>query len=190
LLIVAIAVHASTLSRQDDEPASAYLLYDDMGIVPRWVFNVGFYRIARAATERWGPGSVVVAPLDEHHLRLALDNGKFVFLACHGRDGDIVTPYISIFPHPLITRELEQWKHEVRVIICDTGDPYQPWTALPSARSLQLVYNSACDGGAKAEQWEAAFAPAEVKTFDRLSTVAEHIVWLWYDGPDRVRTME
>src|SRR5262249_55631131 len=71
-LITSAAVYASSLTREDDEAAPVYLLYDDMGFVPRWEFNLGFIRIARAANKRWGPGSVVVAPLDEHHLRLAL----------------------------------------------------------------------------------------------------------------------
>jgi hypothetical protein len=189
-LIVTATIHATSLTRQDDEPAPVYLLYDDMGLIPRGVFNLGFYRITLAATERWGPGSVVVAPLDEQHLQLALNHGKFVFLACHGRDGDIATPHLRIVPHPLFPGALEQPHHGVFVTIRNTDSPEEPWIALPARQSLQLVYNTACDSGAKAELWEAAFAPAEVKTFDRLSTVAEHIVWLWGEGPDRVRTME
>jgi uncharacterized membrane protein len=190
LLTTGTALHASSLTRQDDEPAPVYLLYDDLGIVPRWVFNLGFYRIARAATARWGPASVVVAPLDEHHLRLALRHGRFVFLACHGQDGYIVTPRLWINPPPLSAPGLEQSRHCLYVASREAEDSEEPWTVLPAGESLQLVYNSACDCGVKADEWEEGLAPAEVRTFGRLSTVAEHIVWLWDSGPDRVRAME
>jgi hypothetical protein len=108
LLIVAAAVHASSLTRDDDEPAPVYMLYDDMGFVPRWVWSLGFYRVSSEATARWGRGSVVVAPLDEHHLRLALHHGRFIFLACHGQEGDIVTAQLRIAPPPLPAPGTEQ----------------------------------------------------------------------------------
>src|SRR5262249_43641738 len=57
LLTTAAALHASSLTRDDDEPAPVYLLYDDMGVLPRWIFTLGFYRISLAANARWGPGS-------------------------------------------------------------------------------------------------------------------------------------
>ena len=161
-----------------------------MGLVPRWVFNLGFYRISRAATERWGPGSVVVAPLDEHHLELALQHGRFIFLACHGRDGDIGTSDLLIVAPPLDAPELDGPNRGLWVGRRDVDRHQEPWTGLRKGPSLQLVYNTACDSGVNAERWENALAPAEVKTFDRLSTVAEHIVWLWGTGPERVRGLE
>src|SRR5438046_2076248 len=97
-LPTALALHASSLTREDAEPAAAYLLYDNRGGVPRWAMNLGFYRVSLAAQARWGPGSVVVAPLDKHHLRLALRHGRFVFLACHGPAGEITTPGLRITP--------------------------------------------------------------------------------------------
>jgi hypothetical protein len=190
LLTTGTAVHASSLTRQSDEPAPVYLLYDDMGFYPRWVFNLGVYRIARAATERWGPGSVVVAPLDEHHLRLALRYGRLVFLACHGQDGYIVTRRLWIGPPPPSGPGQEPARHCLYVAHCEAQDPEQTWTVVPAGDSLELVYNSACDCGVKADQWEEALAPAEVRTFNRLSTVAEQIIWLWDAGPERVREME
>jgi hypothetical protein len=189
-VVAAATVHASSLTRQDDEPAQVYLLYDDMGLVPRWVFNLGFYRISLAASERWGPGSVVVAPLDEHHLELALQHGHFVFLACHGINGNIALPDFSIFPQTVFQDDGTPTNHAVLMTIHDSVEPEPPWVAPSAGKSLRLVYNSGCDCGGKAMLWEAALAPAEVKTFDRLSTVAEHIVWLWVDGPERVRGME
>lgn len=189
-LTTGMALHASFLTRQDDEPAPVYLLYDDMGSVPRWVFNLGIYRTSRAATARWGPGSVVVAPLDEHHLRLALRHGRFVFLACHGQDGYILTPSLWISPPPLSAPGLAPSGPCLFVASREAVDSEEPWTVLPAGESLQLVYSSACDCGVKADQWEDGLAPAEVKTFNRLSTVAEHFAWLWDAGPARVWAMK
>jgi uncharacterized membrane protein len=188
-LIPALALHASSLTRDDDEPAAVYLLYDDMGVIPRWVMNLGFYRVSLAAQARWGPGSVVVAPLDEHHLRLALRHGRFVFLACHGRAGDIVTPRLQIAPAPCAWAGATAGRG-LSVAQFD-GDHYSgPWTLLEAGQNLRFVYNTACEGGSKAGEWEQALAPAEVRTFRRLSAVAEHLLWLWSEGPRRVREVE
>ena len=60
-------------------------------VIPRWVFCVGFYRVASAAAERWGPGTVVVAPLTIESFRDAVRHGEFVFIASHGGNpGDIL----------------------------------------------------------------------------------------------------
>jgi hypothetical protein len=179
LCTTALAQHASSLTREEG-PAPVYLLYDDMGCCPRWVFNLGFYRIARAATARWGPNSVVVAPLDEEHLRLALQHGRFVFLACHGRDGDIIVPNLIIAPAGW------PWLHMTEF----DGERWSDhWTEVKPGKELRLVYNTACDSGSKADEWAIALSPAEVKTFGRLSAVAEHIWWLWVVGPEQVREL-
>ena len=188
ILITSAAVYASSLTRADDDPAPVYFLYDDMGFVPRWVFNLGFIRIARASNERWGPGSVVVAPLDERHLKLALRHGRFVFLACHGNGGNIDTGQIWISPPPLTAEGNPH--HCICIAPPDDAEGERTWTTVEAGNNLQFVYNSACDSGSKADEWERALAPAEVKTFDRLSTVAEHIWWLWGSGAERVRGIE
>ena len=119
-----------------------------------------------------------------------MKHGKLVFLACHGREGNITTSNLWIVPHPFLTDDREPANHGVFVTVRENDDPEQEWIALSTGKSTRLVYITGCDSGAKARLWEAAFAPAEVKTFDRLSTVAEHIVWLWVDGPERVRELE
>lgn len=190
-LIAVFALHASSLTRDDDEPAAVYLLYDDMGgIVPRWVMNLGVYRISLAAQARWGPGSTIVAPLDEHHLDLALRHGRFVFLACHGDAGEIMTPKVRIIPYsPIKTANTTE-----RGLLCwsndDSGRRDRRATLLAAGQDLRYVYNTACDSGVKAEEWEQALAPARVRTFDRLSAVAEHMLWLWSHGPRLVREMQ
>jgi uncharacterized membrane protein len=185
-LTTVLALHASSLTRDDDKPAAVYLLYDDMGFVPRWVMNLGFYRISLAAQERWGPGNVVVATLDQHHLELALRHGRFVYLACHGVDGDITTSQTRITP----PRCAEAGETPTRGLYVANVNGCGPWTLLEPGSNLRLVYNSACDSGSKPDEWEQALAPAEVRTFDRLSAVIEHLLWLWSEGPRRLREME
>jgi hypothetical protein len=150
------------------------------------VFNLGFYRVALAATARWGRGSVVVAPLDERRLRLALRHGRFVFLACHGRGGVVETRSLWVAPPPAAPGGTARCLCLAR----REGEGCGPWVALAAGQDLQVVYNTACDGGSSAGAWQAALAPAEVKTFDRLSAVAEHVAWLWFVGPARVREIK
>lgn len=188
-LTIPLALHASSLTRDDDEPAAAYLLYDDMRVIPRWVMNLGFYRVSLAAQARWGPGSVVVAPLDEHHLRLALRHGRLVVLACHGDAGEITTPGLRITPPPL-AETAATTARGLCVANVDDDSHLGQWRLLAAGQDLRFVYNSACNSGSKAGEWEQALAPAEVRTFDRLSAVVEHLLWLWSDGPRLVREME
>jgi hypothetical protein len=184
----AAAVHAASLTRDDETPAAVYLLYDDMGFVPRWVMNLGFYRVSLAARARWGAGQVVVGPLDERHLRQALRRGRFVCLAAHGAAGDIMTPHLRITPPP-VGDDGAAPSRGLRVADVDKNGQPGPWTFLAAGDDLRFVYNSACDGGSKAEEWRRALAPADVRTFDRLSAVAEHVLWLWSEAPGRVREM-
>jgi hypothetical protein len=169
-LVALVTMHASSLTRRGGAPARAYLLYDDMGVYPGWVFDLGFCRLARAATDHWGPGSVVVAPLAQDTLADALRHGDFVFVASHGStEGDVLVR--GTFTGP-------------------DGEVYNHMAVKPDATlaahvgpHLRFVYLTACDGGRKAAEWQATLAPAEVRTFDRLSAVVEHVYWLWFTGP-------
>ncbi|MBI2432466.1 MAG: hypothetical protein HYV26_06305 [Candidatus Hydrogenedentes bacterium] len=55
--------------------------------------------------------------------------------------------------------------------------------------SLHFVYLAGCDSGTLRQEWEKAFAPAHVYTYDRLTAVAEHAWWLWTEGPEAVREL-
>jgi hypothetical protein len=48
---------------------------------------------------------------------------------------------------------------------------------------------SACHGGDKATEWQESFAPGEVVSFDRDSAALEHLWWLWFDAPARLRNI-
>lgn len=166
LFLVILGLYSSSLVSNEAIPGQIYLVYDDMGFVPRWVFAIGFMRMSQAANERWGSRSAVVAPLSRAALRRALAEGRLVFVACHGSEGLIYTP-----------RDSSTWLDPKEV---------QP---MEKGTDLQSVYMAGCDLGARDSEWRAALSPAEVRSFDRLSATAEHIHWLWFEGPAQVASL-
>jgi hypothetical protein len=52
--------------------------------------------------------------------------------------------------------------------------------------ALQLVYVFACDGGMKAAEWEGRCSPAQVITYDRVSTLWDHAQWFALIGPTQI----
>ncbi len=182
-LVGGLALHAASLCRAEG-PAPVCVLYDDMGAAPRWLFQLGAYRIALAARERWGEGSVAVVPQDRDNLETALRHGRVVILLCHGRDGRIDKDDLTVMPSP---EAYQSQEGPVRLVWVQEGE--QGWETLAHGRDLHLVYITACDGGRHADRWREALRPAEVITFDRLSAMLEHAWWLWFGAPGRVRDL-
>ena len=58
---------------------------------------------------------------------------------------------------------------------------------MPQSDRLEFVYLTGCDSGAQETAWKNAFAPARVVTYNRLTSVFEHIWWLWVRAPRVVR---
>jgi hypothetical protein len=183
-VVTGMTLHARSLTQNEDQPAPVYVLYDDMRVVPRWVFQLGVYRIALTATDRWGPGSVVVQPLTHDHLKRALAHGQFVLLLTHGRDGQLTLGNLLIaapIHYESITNNQQPCIYTM-VNPSFTGE----WKPVPVGR-LEFVYLAACDAGRAGPDWRAALAPAEVVAHDRLTAVLEHVWWLWIDAPARFR---
>ena len=158
--IAAAVQDARRIVREDCRaPAACYMLYDDHDFLghrwPSWIFELGFWRVARAAEARWGPGSVVVAPLTPSNLRQALEHGRFLFLATHGSGGQV---------------RLDDWT-------------FGPEAVGSHGEDLKLVYITACEAGLKRDDWRHSLEGAQVFTFPRLSLVNEHVYWLWVRGP-------
>lgn len=164
LVVSAAVIHASSLTERAWKPAPVYMLFDDMGIVPHWVFDLGFYPITLTATQKWGSGSVVVTPLTKESLAKSFREGRFVFVLSHGT------------AEGLYTREFK----------------VRPRNAAPDGTGahLKFVYITGCDSGALGDEWQRVLAPAEVVTFDRLSAWIEHIYWLLFKGAEKVRSLE
>lgn len=161
LLLAAFIAYAGTKVRQDPVPGKVYLLYEDAKVMPRWVFTLGNYRLARAAEDRFGPGQAVMLRLTRESLLRALREGTFIFLGSHGMKQGILMP---------------DGFFEIQDVPERSVNP-----------ALQFVYMSGCDQGSG---WREAFAPAEVLTYDRLTTVAEHVWWMWFDGPRVIRALK
>lgn len=155
------ATYADGKLRQDARPGKVYILYEDGHRFPRWLFNIGFYPIARAAEQRFGPGEAVMLRVTKDSLHRAAREATFLFLGTHGMKQGILVPE-GFF----------------------RATDIEPGEVNPG---LQFVYMSGCD---QASDWEQAFAPAKVVTFDRLTTVVEHVLWMWFDGPDVVRGLK
>ena len=165
LMLGLLAAHASwTVRPLPGTAPKAVMLYDDMDLFPRWVFALGFYRIARAANAQWGPGQADVRPFTRRNLGEVQQHASFLFLATHGTEEGLQLEHGKLTPEAVM--------------------------AMPSATmALDFVYITGCDSGAQQAAWEAAFAPAEVITFDRLSAIVEHIWWLWMRGPEVIRSL-
>lgn len=165
IVMIIMIIHSSQIAELEVKDAEIYMLYDDMGYIPREVFAFGFYLESLVAINRWGENSVAVAPLTKDTLNYALSNGRFVYIASHGANG-----YIQIQGGDLL---------------CP-----QDIEGTQISSTLQYVYLSGCDTGLLHNEWVESLKPAYVKTFDRLSTAIEHIYWLIIEGPKVIDSLE
>ena len=165
IALVGLAIHSVKVSHSESQISKAYMLYDDMGYIPEWVFSLGFYRVSLAANKLWGDDSVTIAPLTEKNLNNALENGVMIYIASHGSDGRI-----------FLKDEIPYWPKDIDQ--SEVGE------------QLQYVYMAGCDTGFLKSEWESVFSPAKVKTFSRLSAASEHIIWLLFEGPKIISLLE
>lgn len=165
IVVIIMAMHSNFIVGDEKQEANIYMLYDDMGYIPRWVFTLGFYPEALAAKKSLGINRVVVAPLTRDLLDEALSKGKLIFIASHGAEGFIMLQEGVVF-----------WPNNI-----DTNR---------ISIDLQYVYLAGCDTGLLHNEWQEVLGPVEIKTFDRLSTVIEHVKWLLIDGPKIIHSLE
>lgn len=163
LAIVPLAVQASRLVPVERETGKIYMVYEDNGIFPRWLFALAFYPMAKAAEETYGVGSAVLLKISPDSVATALQNGRLVFIGSHGTRKGLMLKTGWLLPADL--------------------------AALPKNKALKFVYLTGCDSGELRDAWVAALQPAEVITYDRLSASLEHAWWLWFRGPDKVRAV-
>ena len=168
--VICIVVYAANDSikivKTPNRPARVYMLYDDMGFVPRWVLTLGFYRIAKVVNSKFEKNSVAVLPISKVSLDEALKNGEFVFISVH-----VAQEYGNFgFFNEDRTKKYVYGPQEI--------------TKIGIGSNLKYVYLAQCFGGRKKEQWEGVFNPAQViKTFYSISLFPPHIEWLWFKIP-------
>ncbi len=177
IVIIGSCIHAASLTRSQPEKAKVYLLYQTeiptfLGVIPTpgWIVNLGFLPIAEQATARWGEGAVSVQPMSTATIAEALQNGKLVFFASHG-GGLAGSIAISTMPYDIFYAS---------VVPLYGG----------TSEDLQLVYITACGGGSRQQEWDQYLAPARVIAYDRTSFEIEHLLWLWFDGPNTVKELK
>ena len=86
IVVAGVGIHACSLALDDVVPAPVHFLFDngESQRVGAWAVKLSCYRVSLVAQERWGKGSVVVAPLSRENLAAAIARGRFVLLAGHG----------------------------------------------------------------------------------------------------------
>jgi len=171
LIAVLISVHSLNMSINPQKPAKGYMLYDDMGFVPKWVFTLGFYRVQLAAQSKWGVGNVSIEPISHESLKEALSNASFIFLAVHGY-GSYGEEYAGHFRFYNETHDKVFFYGPDQIKSIGVG------------KNLKFVYLAACYGGSLEKEWSEVFNPAKIKSFNRISVYPEHIYWLWIKLPN------
>lgn len=156
-----LAFQASRLTPVSDAPGKVYFVYEDNGLLPRWLFSLALYRVASTSRDVYGTNEVRLLRINRENLRLAFSHGVFVIVGSHG---------------------------QAQGIIADKGW-FSPGDLRPGdvGHQLDFVYLTGCDSGAQADAWARALKPAKVVTHDRLTAVLEHAWWLWFEAPRELR---
>lgn len=162
-LSIPVALHGRVLAPPEHTHGPVHFLYDDNGLFPRWLFVIAFYPMTRRATALWGEGAVVIQRFEREAVHHAVTEGEFLYLGTHGTVKGLMIEGGWLVPEDLEDIDINP--------------------------NLKFVYLSGCDSGQQRDGWLAAFAPAEVVTYDRLSAVLEHVWWLWFRGPAKLTSV-
>jgi len=188
---VPLALHANSLIRTSRERAAVYFLYDEGAGIPRWLFGLGMYRVSRQAEQIWGAGCTVVDRLNKATLRTALANGRVVILATHGEGGYAATYYapecLCIGAAESGTEDEGKSARFLSMSVRDRENRWGKWENVPVGRDLRLAYIFACNAGERAPLWNERLAPAQVITYNRVSTVFDHAYWFAVTGPRTIK---
>ncbi len=161
-VMLGIGFHGIWMCRNAEASAKCYLLYESMeGRLPRVLFGFGFYSVIRAGSAVWGPGSVALLPLTVSNLAQALQRGEFVFVGSHGSESGLLLAEGTLSPEDVAGMRGEH---------------------VPRA-----VYLAGCNAAVK--EWEQALHPARVLARDRQVGTAEHLAWIWCEGPAFIRDL-
>ncbi len=162
-LLVPVAYHGAKLAPAERIDGPIQFLYEDNNVFPRWFFLLAFYPMSVTATSLWGEESVVVQRLDRAAVIRSVEQAEVIYLGSHGTEKGLMLKNGWLVPSDLEGVEISP--------------------------NLRFVYLTGCDSGQQRDGWLAAFSPAEVVTYDRLSAVLEHAWWLWFRGPEKLRAI-
>jgi hypothetical protein len=149
----------------ENQQSAAYVLYDDMYDIDQQLIGIPFYWLAREVKAKWGD-KLVILPIQDETVKLALNNAIIVVVWTHGSDGKIWLYSSKRWLPPEYFRKY----HKPR---------------------LKFIYLSACQlaKGKYENLWHEAFGGARVQMFSRLSAEIEHVLWNLFEGPTIVRNL-
>jgi hypothetical protein len=154
---------------------------------------LGLYRISLQARRNWGKGSTVLDRLNKNTLRTALASGRVVILATHGDAGYVATYFapevLGVWPPDSGVTDETKSAHFLRMAVRGTDNKWGMSENVKVSNQLQLAYIFGCNAGNKASQWREHLAPAQVVTYNRLSTVFDHALWFAFTGPSQLETL-
>jgi hypothetical protein len=186
-------VHATSRTCRSSDTAAVYFLYDEGIQVPRWGYALGLYRISLQAQRNWGKGSTVLDRLNRETLRQALANGRVVILATHGDDGVAETYFapevLRVWPPDSGVTDEAKGLRFLQMSFLRPNNKWGKAENVPANSQLKLAYIFACNGGRKATQWREHLAPAQVITYNRVSTLWDHAVWFAFRGPAQLKNL-
>ena len=193
-IIAACALHASSLTCTCRKGAAVYFLYDEGVGLPRWFFALGMYRISLQAESHWGKGCTVIDYLNQESFRTALTDGKVLMLATHGQYGFAYTYYapavLAIGPADCGVKDQRNSPHFLSMSVVGKDNRYDHWENVAVGDNLQLAYIFACNGGERASEWKEHLSPAQVVTYNRVSTIYDHAYWFAVAGPAAVEHLQ
>ncbi len=177
LMVIGLGIRSAQITRSMPEKAEVYVLYTVGGYVrgyipapgmndtitpPRWILTMAFYPLVQAGLEKYGEGAVSILPLSEATFNTAIQNGRFIFIASHGgaSSGGFT---ISERPYK----------------------EYMPWDVDPIkvGEQLQYAYFTGCSTGNLESEWRQVLHLKTAKMFGRLSSLYEHMLWVWFKSP-------
>jgi hypothetical protein len=164
LLLTFLSCYSLSITPQSNNEAKVYMLYDDADFYPRWVFTLGFLPITVKASNDLGPNSMCVCELTNETFKQAFSKGKFIVVATHGGGPGMI----------YANRQL--YKAKDAYIASDGNRPH-------------FIYLTACSLAKDDDSWNRAFSKTEIVSFNRRSAVLEHIWWLYFEGPDKLKSI-
>lgn len=171
LVFVGMGIRSAKIaSLPPPKDAKVYVLYTKGGYLPvpglfetftppRWFMTLGFYPLVQAGMQKYGEEGVAVLPLTPESFGEAIQHGKFIFVASHG--GSVPGSFsLSISPHiQYLPKDIE---------LSRVGE------------DLQFVYFAGCFTGKLETEWKETLGIDQAVLFDRLSSVDEHMMWVWF----------
>lgn len=156
-------IRTEHLLAKDVTHAKTFLLYDDLGFIPRPFFSLAMARMVSASSKKWGPGTAILLLTTRANLDHAFQYGDFIFVGSHGTSEGLLLK----------------------------DGYYRPADVPEQARHKQplFLYFASCDSEEQRQGWINTLAPKHIKTFKGFVPTLQHLWWLWTQGPHVLKNL-